>query len=43
MKDKEGVTHYIWMDKKPEVGEHVDMSDVLCSIAPPKFTVNPEN
>jgi hypothetical protein len=37
MKDEEGVIHYVWVDKKPEVGEHVDMSDVLCSIAPPKL------
>ena len=41
--DEDGVTHFVWLDKKPEVGEHVDLSNALCSIAPPKFTVNPEN
>ena len=40
--DHENVSHYVWLDVKPEVGEHVDMSNVLVSIAPPA-TFNPEN
>lgn len=35
--DPENVSHYVWLDVKPKVGEHVDMSNVLVSIAPPKI------
>jgi len=37
VRDHEGTTHYIWVDKKPEVGEHIDLSNPLCVIAPPQF------
>jgi hypothetical protein len=43
--DEDGVTHYVWVDVKPEIGDTVDLSNPLCSIAPPKiFTPSkPEN
>lgn len=42
--DSENVAHYCWFDVKPKQGETVDLSNVLCSIAPPKiFTPKPEN
>lgn len=40
--DHENVSHYVWLDVKPKVGEKVDMSNVLVSIAPPAI-FNPEN
>ena len=41
--DHDHTTHFVWFDVKPGVGEHVDMSGLLCSIAPPKiFTPKPE-
>ena len=39
--DEDGVTHYVWVDTKPEIGDTVDLSNPLCSIAPPKI-FNPE-
>ena len=39
--DQDNVSHYVWVETKPKLGEHIDMSDVLCSIAPPKI-FNPE-
>jgi hypothetical protein len=35
------ITHYVWTEKKPEIGETIDMSQVICSIAPPQI-FNPE-
>lgn len=35
--DTENVSHYVWLDTKPKVGEKVDMSNPLVSIAPPKI------
>lgn len=39
--DQDHVRHYVWVETKPKVGEQLDMSTVLCSIAPPKI-FNPE-
>lgn len=39
--DQDNVSHYAWVEAKPQVGEKVDLSNVLCSIAPPKIH-NPE-
>ena len=39
--DQDNVSHYVWVETKPEIGETLDMSDVLCSIAPPAI-FNPE-
>jgi len=33
--DQDKVSHYVWVEKRPVVGEELDLSDVLCSIAPP--------
>lgn len=33
-----GVSHYVWVDRKPEIGESIDMSCILCSIEPPNLT-----
>lgn len=42
--DADNVSHYCWFDVKPKVGEKVDLSNPLCSIAPPKiYTTNPEH
>lgn len=42
--DPDNVAHYIWFDVKPQIGEEVDMSNPLVSIAPPKyFTSELEN
>ena len=35
--DHKKVSHYLWLDKKPKVGEKVDLSNPLCVIAPPKI------
>jgi len=35
--DHENVSHYVWFDAKPGIGEKVDVSNPLCSIAPPKI------
>ena len=37
--DKDQNHHYLWLDKKPEVGDTLDMSQCLCVIEPPKFGV----
>lgn len=35
--DHDHTTHFVWFDVKPGVGEHVDMSGLLCSVAPPQI------
>ena len=41
--DHENVSHFMWFDVKPAVGECIDVSGALCSIAPPKiYTPKPE-
>lgn len=31
-----GTTHYVWLDKEPEVGDNIDMSQVVLTIPAPK-------
>jgi hypothetical protein len=35
--DENLVHHYIWVEEVPEIGHLFDMSEVLCSIAPPRI------
>lgn len=37
LRDESGTTTFIWSDKRPEMGEHIDLSNPLCVIAPPEF------
>ena len=39
--DQDKVSHYVWVEVKPLLGETMPMDDILCSIAPPKI-FNPE-
>lgn len=37
IEDTTGVHHYVWFAEPPQIGDHIDTGEILCSIAPPKF------
>lgn len=37
IEDETGVHHYVWFEEPPEIGDHIDTGEILCSIAPPKL------